>query len=147
MSQEEKNSNTPTGIYPWLKRGEIKPTVRGFKQLRKHTRDMKMALAEDLGGRENLTAAQEILINATVEAYGVILIATSYCKKAGVIRPDLAEKNIIELQPVLGSQYLAFTNTIRHNLLALGLERKNIEKFLKIEQIKSEFKETKKKDK
>jgi len=135
------------GTDPWLKRGEIKPNVRGFKQLRKHVREMKMALIEDQGGMENISAAKEMLMNATIEAYGFILIAVAYCKDAGVIRPDMKEKNIIELQPVLGTQYLAFTNTIRQNLLALGLDKKRIEKVVKIEEIKREFKEGGKKRK
>jgi len=150
MSQEnnKKPGRKPThGTYPWLQRGEIKPSVRGFKQLRKHVRDVKMALIDDQGGMENMSAAKEILMNATIEAYGFILIAAAYCKDAGVIRPDLAKKDIIELQPVLGTQYLAFTNTIRQNLLALGLDKKRSEKVIKIEEIKMEFKEGKKKGK
>jgi len=150
MSQENIKAidkKKAVGTDPWLKRGEIKPNVRGFKQLRKHVREMKMALIEDQGGIENMSAAKEILMNATIEAYGFILIAVAYCKDAGVIRPDMAEKDIIELQPVLGTQYLAFTNTIRQNLLALGLDKKRIEKVIKIEEIKKEFKEDKKKGK
>lgn len=150
MSQEYikgNNKKQTVGTYPWLKRGEIKPTIRGFKQLRKHIRDTKMALIDDQGGMENMSAAKEMLMNATIEAYGFILIAAAYCKDAGVIRPDLAKENIIELQPVLGKQYLAFANTIRHNLLALGLDKKRTENVIKIEEIKTEFKKGKKKGK
>ena len=77
-----------------------------------------------------MTAAKEILIKATIEAYGVLFLASMYCKREGILRPDKAKKNIIELQPVLGHQFIAFMNTIRQNLLALGIDKNKAEEGL-----------------
>ena len=85
---------------------------------------MEKGLIEDLGGPSELTAAKEILIKGTVEAYGVLFLAIMYCKKEGILRPDLLEKGVVSLQPVLGQQFLAFLNTCRQNLVALGLDKK-----------------------
>jgi hypothetical protein len=113
-----------TGISTWLRTGKVNPSIRGHKKLQKYLRDIEADLIKDLGGRESLTTAQEILVKATIEAYGVLLLAVMYCKKYSVLRPDQARKGIIELQPVLGHQFLAFLNTLRQNLVALGLGKK-----------------------
>jgi hypothetical protein len=84
----------------------------------------------ELQGPGGMTASKEILIKSTVEAFGVLLLAAMYCKRAGVIRPDMARHGVIELQPVLGKQFLAFLNTVRQNLVALGLERKKADDIL-----------------
>lgn len=115
------------GVHSWLKTGRINPSIRGYKKLQKYLEDMEKNLIEDLGGLSELTAAKEILIKGTVEAYGVLFLATMYCKKEGILRPDLLKKGIVSLQPVLGNQFLAFLNTCRQNLTALGLDRKQAE--------------------
>lgn len=122
--QKKRKSGVKHGIHFWLGEGRINPSIRGYKKLQKYLEDMESELIDLQGGREKLTAAQEILIKGTIEAYGVILLASMHCKKEGILRPDKAEKGIIELQPVLGQQFLAFLNTVRQNLLALGLEKK-----------------------
>jgi hypothetical protein len=108
-------------IYTYLRTGKINPSIRGFRKLQRYLEDIEKELIDDLGGQERVSAGQEILIKATVEAYGVIILSSMYCKKEGILRPDMAEKGVIELQPVLGKQFLAFMNTIRQNLLALNL--------------------------
>ncbi len=121
------------GIYSWLKTGRINPSIRGHKKLQAYLMKLERTITEDLGGPDNLTAAQEILIKATVEAYGVILLASMFCKRTGYFRPDQARLGVMELQPVLGAQFLAFMNTTRQNLTTLyppGLGRRAAEKFL-----------------
>lgn len=124
QSTGKKKKKVTHGIYFWLNEGRINPSIRGYKKLQRYLEDMEKELIDLQGGREKLTAAQEILIKGTIEAYGVILLASMYCKKQGILRPDKAERGIIELQPVLGQQFLSFLNTVRQNLLALGLEKK-----------------------
>lgn len=118
------------GAYSWLQTGRINPSVRGYKKLQRYLEDIERSLIDDLGGPEKLTAAKEILIKATIEAYGVLFLASMYCKREGILRPDKAKKNIIELQPVLGHQFIAFMNTIRQNLLALGIDKNKAEEGL-----------------
>jgi hypothetical protein len=77
-----------------------------------------------------MTAGREILIKSTVEAFGVVLLAAMFCKREGIIRPDSARHGVIELQPVLGKQFLAFMNSIRQNLVVLGLDRRRADDVL-----------------
>jgi len=109
------------GIYSWLRSGRVNPSIRGHRKLQKYLEDMEADLINSLGGPKKVTAGQEILIKGTIEAYGVILLASMYCKKEGILRPDMAEKGVIELQPVLGKQLLSFLNTVRLNLITLNL--------------------------
>ena len=112
------------GVVTWLKAGKISPSVRGFRRIQRYLREIKSDLVTDLGGPERLTAAQEILVEGTIQAYGVLLLAGAYTSKHSILRPDAVSKGIIELQPVLGKQFIAFLNVIRMNLAALGLERR-----------------------
>jgi hypothetical protein len=118
------------GITTWLRTGKINPSIRGHKKLQKTLRDIEADLIKDLGGRETLTTTQEILVKATCECFGVLILATMYCKKYSVLRPDKAKDGIIEFQPVLGNQFIAFMNTLRQNLVVLGLERKKADEVL-----------------
>jgi hypothetical protein len=118
------------GISTWLRTGKVNPSIRGHKKLQKYLRAIEADLIKDLGGLESLTTAQEILIKATIEGYGVLLLSVMYCKKYSVLRPDQARKGIIELQPVLGHQFLAFLNTLRQNLVALGLDKRKVNEAL-----------------
>lgn len=123
-------SKVKHGAYLWLREGKINPSIRGHRKLQKYLRDLEKDLIANLGGLENLTAAKEILIKSTIEGYGFVLLACMYCKKNSVIRPDKWRKGVIELQPVLGRQFVAFMNTIRQNLLALGLDKKKADEVL-----------------
>ena len=128
--QKSEDSRVSHGICFWLDNKRINPSIRGYRKLQQYLRDMEKNLIELQGGPEKLTAAKEILIKATIEAYGVLLLASIYCKREGIIRPDMLKKGIVELQPVLGRQFLAFLNTLRQNLLALGLDSKKADEAL-----------------
>jgi len=133
MSKTEhktKKKKIKHGVHTWLKEGRINPSVRGYRKLQKYLQGMEGALIDMQGGCENLTPAKEILIKGTIEAYGVILLASVYCKREGILRPDLLKKGVVELQPVMGKQFLSFLNTLRQNLLALGLDSKKADKVL-----------------
>lgn len=86
-----------------------------------------MDLVRDLGGQETLTTAQEVLVKTTVQAYGVLLLAGAYTQRYSILDPVKARRGILELQPCLGHQFIAFLNTVRQNLVALGLDRKERE--------------------
>lgn len=131
---KQKNPLRPvkTGVYSWLKTGRINPSIRGYKKLQKYLQDIEHDLVEMQGGPGKLTAAKEILIKSVVEAYGVLFLSSMYVKKHGILRPDMMKKGVIELQPVLGKQFIAFMNTIRQGLLALGLDGPEADKMLDI---------------
>jgi hypothetical protein len=116
------------GVYFWLKTGRINPSIRGFRKLQNYLESMEKDLIESQGGAEHLTPAREILIKATIEAYGVVLLASMYCKREGILRPDRLKEGVIELQPVLGRQMLNFMSLLKQNLVALGLDPREAEK-------------------
>ena len=129
-TQIEKKKKATHGIYSWLKTGRINPSIRGYKKLQRYLKDMEKDLIDMQGGSGKLTAAKEILIKATIEAYGVLFLASIYCKREGLLRPDLLKRGIVELQPVLGRQFLSFLNVLRQNLVVLGLDSKKADETL-----------------
>ena len=143
--QETKQQRTH-GIYSWLKSGRINPSVRGYKKLQRYLEDVEANLINCLGGPDKVTAGQEILVKGTIEAYGVILLASIYCKKEGILRPDMFEKGVIELQPVLGKQLLSFLNTVRLNLICLNLTEGKVEDIVDLQTYVSENYGKKEKD-
>ena len=126
---EPKKKGRRPGIYSWLRTGRVNPSIRGHKALQTYLMTLERELTE-LQGAGRMTAGREILIKSTVEAFGVVLLSAMFCKREGIIRPDLARHGVIELQPVLGKQFLAFMNSIRQNLVALGLDRRRADDIL-----------------
>ena len=137
MSKNDKNkkkTKAKHGIYFWLKTGRVNPSVRDYKKLQRYLEDMERDLIDLQGGSEKLTAAKEILIKATIEAYGVLLLASMYCKRDGILRPDLLKKGIVELQPVLGKQFLSFLNVLRQNLVVLGINKEQTDEVFDLQE-------------
>lgn len=127
---EKKNKQVKHGAYLWLKDKKIHPSIRGHQQIRKYLRHIEKDLIDQHGGSENITPSQEIMIRTVIEAYGFILLGAIYCKRDGILNPVLLKKGIVSFQPVLSNQFIAFMNTIRQNLISLGLEAKDAEKIL-----------------
>ena len=127
--KKKQKINPRHGVYSWLRKGRVNPSIRGHKELQRYLMSLERELTE-LQGPGGMTAGKEILIKSTVEAFGAVLLAGMYCKRAGLLRPDMARRGIIEFQPVLGKQFLAFMNTIRQNLMALGLDSRKGEEIL-----------------
>ena len=134
MSNIEKTGpgQVSHGIYSWLKTGKVNPSIRGFRKIQTYIREIEKDLVNDLGGEENLTAAQEVLVKSTIEAYGVLLLSMAYCRRHTIFRPDKLKEGVLELQPVLGHQTLAFLNTLRQNLVVLGLDKKKVDEALTV---------------
>jgi len=130
MTKDDKNAGqfpVVHGIYTWLRHGKINPSVRGHRRLQRYLKDIRADLIADLGGPDKLTAGKEALLEMTVQAMGVLLLAGAYCQQYSILRPDLAKRGILELQPILGKSYVAYLNTIRMNLVTLGLDAKEDE--------------------
>jgi hypothetical protein len=131
-----------TGVVPWIRDGTL-PKGRGSWRLKKFVRDLEKRLFDSLGGLENCTPQQEILARTTIRALGVLLLAERFIEKHGPLRKDLFDKGILDLQPVLGKSYIAYMNTIRQNLLALGLERRELESEMSLADVIREHDEKK----
>jgi len=127
--KKKQKVNPRHGVYSWLRKGRVNPSIRGHKELQRYLMSLERELTE-LQGSGGMTAAKEIIIKSTVEAFGAVLLASMYCKRAGILRPDMARRGVIEFQPVLGKQFLSFMNTIRQNLMALGLDSRKGEEIL-----------------
>jgi hypothetical protein len=136
MTGEEKPKpgQISHGVWSFLRTGRISPSVRGFRRIRRYLKEIERELIEDLGGTQNLTAAKEILIKSTLQAFGVILLAAAYSERHSIFREDRMREGTLELQPVFSNQYLAFMNTIRQNLALLGLERQRADEILDLKK-------------
>jgi len=130
LGKAGKPGHITHGIHSWLRSGKVNPSVRGHRRIQRYLREIKSDLIRDLGGPENLTAAKEVLVEATIQAYGVLLLAGAYTQRYSILDPVRARRGILELQPVLGHQYIAFLNCIRQNLMALGLDKRKTEEVL-----------------
>jgi hypothetical protein len=140
---QKRPGETTSGVYTWLRSGKINPSVRGHRRLQKYLVELRKDILSDLGGRDNMTALQEILVESTIQAYGYALLAATYTKKYSILRPDSARKGILELQPCLAQQFLSFLNTIRQNAVVLGLDRKKIDDTLNLDRYVKSFDEAK----
>jgi hypothetical protein len=75
-------------------------------------------LVYNLGPTEDdLTAAQKILIGRVIAHLGIVRCIEEHIKDKGVLKNG-------ELHPALSTQYLAYSNSIRLNLAALGIDKR-----------------------
>jgi len=131
MAKDNKNAGQfPVlhGLGPWLKTKKISPSVRGYRRLQRYLRDIRRDIVNQLGGPGAITPTQEALVESTIQALGVQLLAGAYVQKYSILRPDQARRGILEFQPLLAKSLVAYANLVRMNLVALGLrERKDRE--------------------
>ena len=131
MAKDNKNAGQfPVlhGLGPWLKTRMVSPSIRGHKRMQKYLEDMRRDIINQLGGPGAITPTQEALVESTIQALGVQLLAGAYVKKYSILRPDQARRGILEFQPLLAKSLVAYANLVRMNLVALGLrERKDRE--------------------
>lgn len=103
------------------------PSVRGIKQLRKRLARIREDLKE---ATPALNVKKELLIEQIVRTEAQISLIEMYLKKAGLLRPEKWRKGIIDLQPALSQSYLAFMNTQRHVIMALGINKEKADEIL-----------------
>jgi len=109
------------GGYSILSRGEI-PENRRY--IAKYLSEVREGLIEDLGpSEEDLSTAQRVLINRVISKLGVIRCVEEYIKENSVIVGN-------DLAPSLKASYLAYNNSIRLDLQALGIEKRATDKAL-----------------
>jgi len=126
----EKERKKPTGRPPkhgafsiMIARGEL-PENR--KYIQRYLREAREGLISDLGGREqNLTQAQLILIDRVIAKLGIIRCIEEHCRETGVFQEG-------KLAHVLRDNYLSYTNSLRLDLQALGIEEKKTEEIINL---------------
>ena len=99
------------GGYSFLVHGRL-PEHRTY--IRRYLTACRQGLINDLGGEENLSTAQAILIDRIISKLGCVRCIEEHTREGSVMVNQ-------ELAPALKSSYLAFSNSIRLDLQALGI--------------------------
>ena len=103
------------GGYSFLIRGEL-PENR--KHVLKYLTAVREGLIQDLGPSEkNLTTAQLVIIDRVTTKLGVIRCIEEYIRENTVMTGS-------RLSPSLRESYLAYNNSIRLDLQALGIDKR-----------------------
>lgn len=103
------------GGYSFLTSGEL-PEQRA--NVLKYLMAARQGLVRDLGPTEDdLSTAQIILIDRITTKLGVIRCVEEHIRENSVIAGD-------DLAPCLKASYLAYNNSLRLDLQALGIDRK-----------------------
>ncbi len=97
--------------------------------LQRYLSASRNGLIEDLGGEENLSTQELILIDRCISLLGVLRCIEEFVREQGVFKGD-------ELQPSLGKHYISFTNSLKQILALLGLRKQDIEELSPLEYIK-----------
>jgi len=75
-------------------------------------------LIADLGGEENISAQQMMILESAIDIKGVLLSMIRYIRdKSYVVQRG-------KLNPILSGNFLAYANSLQRHMCALGLERK-----------------------
>lgn len=102
------------GGYSFLTTGRL-PEHR--THIRRYLTACRQGLIEDLGGEPNLSIAQAILIDRIISKLGISRCIEEHTRETSVMVGQ-------ELAPALKSSYLAYSNSIRLDLVALGINSK-----------------------
>ena len=113
------------GGYSYLTTGEL-PESRTY--ILKYLIAVREGLIRDLGPNEQeLSTAQLVLIDRVATKLGVIRCVEEHIRENSVIVGD-------DLAPSLKASYLAYNNSLRLDLQALGLEAKKANEFLDLKE-------------
>ena len=109
--------------YSLIHRDEL---IKQHPRLRQYLEDTRAGLIRDVAGsEEELSEQQRIMINRIVSRLSICRLIEIYIEKYGAFRRDKLKRfQVLELEPALGQNYLAFSNSIDRAIIALGLSRK-----------------------
>ena len=111
----EPGRKTKHGGYSYLVTGTL-PENR--KHVLKYLTAARAGLIQDLGPTEqDLTAAQIVLIDRVITKLGVVRCMEEHIREGAVMKGE-------RLSPCLRESYLAYNNSIRLDLAALGLDKR-----------------------
>ena len=109
------------GGYAFLTRGTLPESL---DYVRRYLTAAREGLIQDLGPTENdLTTAQIIMIDRVITKLGVIRCIEEHVRETSVMKGD-------RLSASLRESYLAYNNSIRLSLQALGLDKRQKEGIL-----------------
>jgi len=117
------------GGYSYLTSGKL-PETRTY--ILKYLMAVRQGLVRDLGPSENdLSTAQVVLIDRVTTKLGVIRCVEEHIRENSVMKGD-------DLAPSLKASYLAYNNSLRLDLQALGLEKRSEEVLTPYEIVEKE---------
>ena len=121
------------GGYSLIHRDEL---LKRNPHIRQYLQDCRDGLVRDVAGSEEaLSEQQRIMIDRIVSRLSICRLIESYIERYGPFRRDRIKKEkVLELEPALGINYLAFSNSIDRALVALGLERRVVDEPLSLKQ-------------
>lgn len=119
--------------------------VKENPHLKRYLQDARDGLVRDVAGAEDqLTEQQRIMIDRIISRLSVCRMIEVYCEKYGLFRRDrLNRQKVLELEPALGLNYLAFSNSIDRALVNLGLNKKQASEALDLGRYIQQFDEQK----
>jgi len=122
------------GGYSLLTKGEL-PENR--KYIRQYLTEVREGLIEDIGPREiDLTTAQKVLIDRIVSKLGIVRCIEEHIRENTVMRGH-------DLAPSLRKSYLAYNNSIRLDLQALGIDKRQADEVTDVQAYIRQFDEEK----
>jgi len=98
-------------------------TAKHRAYLLRYLTECREGICLDLGGEDLMTMAQIILVDRVISKLGIIRCLEEHSKEQGVFRDQ-------SLVSSLKESYLAYSNSTRLDLLALGLDRKSSDRVL-----------------
>jgi len=134
------------GGYSIIHRDEL---LRRNPYIKQYLQDCRDGLIRDVAGsEETLSEQQRIMIDRIISRLSICRLIESYIERFGPFRRDRIKRGkVLELEPALGINYLAFSNSIDRALIALGLQRKVIEPEMSLAEVIKEFDERKRAEK
>ena len=117
------------GAYSLIARGES-PSKRRY--IERWLSEVRAGLIRDLGHTEtDLSTGQAILIDHIIGKLGILRCIEEPVREKGVMKGN-------ELSPSLGKNHLGWANSLRLDLLALGISKKNGKRILSPLEIAAE---------
>ena len=113
-----------------IRRGEF-PERRSY--IRAYLTACREGLIRDLGPAESdLTAAERIVLDRAISKLGVIRMIEEYCSENGIFENG-------QLRSVLSADYVRFCDSLRRDLLTLGIGHRAMDRILTPLEIAAEI--------
>ena len=97
-------------------------------RVRLYLDETRAGLVRDVAGREeDLSTAQRVIIDRTMGLLSVLRCIEESLSEQGIMRGSV-------LAPILRENYLSYQNAVRLNLAALGINRREGDKVIDLDQ-------------
>lgn len=107
------------------------------REMERYLTGAREGLIRDIAGsEENLTTAQAILIDRAIGKVGLLRCVEEHIRERGVMQNN-------QLASVLRASFLSYSNSLRLDLQALGIEKRAIKSEQSLAEIIKEFDEEK----